>query len=213
MANVTDATWTVLVPVRATADSKSRLQVGVEPLSRDLLARAMALDTVAAVAATTSVAHVIVVAADTPAWLTEAVESMTGRGAPISARVQSPGADLNQALVEVPTTGPVAAVLGDLPAMLPEDLDAVLAQAAHVCLGVVADAHDEGTCVLAAADGALAPSFGPGSLARHLDSGYISLNAHPRLRTDVDTLKDLQAATVLGLGPRTADLMSRTVMT
>src|SRR4029453_11451948 len=59
---VTAATWTVVIPVKPSARGKSRLNVsGVD---RVALARAIALDTVAAAAACESVAQVVVVTDD-----------------------------------------------------------------------------------------------------------------------------------------------------
>jgi 2-phospho-L-lactate guanylyltransferase len=51
-----------------------------------------------------------------------------------------------------------------------------------------------------------ASAFGAGSLARHAALGCVALAIPdaPTLRRDVDTVDQLEAAAVLGLGPRTS---------
>ncbi|MCW2665270.1 MAG: hypothetical protein JWN57_232, partial [Frankiales bacterium] len=66
------------------------------------------------------------------------------------------------------------------------------------------------TTLLAAGPGAeLAPSYGPGSLDRHLADGATVLAAAEGLRLDVDTPEDLQRALVLGVGAHTAAAVER----
>ena len=106
---------------------------------------------------------------------------------------------------------PRAALLGDLPALRPADLADALRAAASVDRGVVADAEGTGSTLVAARAGvAWQSSFGDGSFARHVELGCAPLPVPDAstLRRDVDTADQLAAARALGLGPRTAALLS-----
>jgi 2-phospho-L-lactate guanylyltransferase len=75
------------------------------------------------------------------------------------------GADY--AATQWPADG-VAALVGDLPALRPEELAETLARAAEHPRGYVPDAQGTGTTMLTAvADQPLRPAFGAGSAARH----------------------------------------------
>jgi 2-phospho-L-lactate guanylyltransferase len=193
--------WTVVIPVKGTADAKSRLGASAS------LAEAIALDTAAAVLAAMGSfgpdARVIVVtsAAAAPAF--------AALGASI---VPDPGGGLNAAIargIAAAGDGPVAVLLGDVPALAPAELAAALSLADGHPLAMVADADGVGTVLTAALRGAAhAPAFGEGSRAAHLAAGYVELDIplDSGLRRDVDTAEQLRA---LGsrLGPRTAALI------
>ncbi|MDP9408525.1 MAG: 2-phospho-L-lactate guanylyltransferase, partial [Actinomycetota bacterium] len=68
-----------------------------------------------------------------------------------------------------------------------------------------------GTVLLTAGPGvALEPTYGEGSLARHVALGAARLELDtPGLRRDVDTPADLAEAVGLGLGPATLALLPR----
>lgn len=102
-------------------------------------------------------------------------------------------------------------LLGDLPALRPEDLRAALAACARLDRAVVPDADGSGTVLLTGlGPGRLEPSFGPGSAARHEALGHVRLPLDlPRLRTDVDDAASLAAAVALGAGPRTLAALDR----
>lgn len=195
--------WTVIVPVKGGTDGKSRLPATVRGVARARVAAAFAADTVAAVAAATAVARVIVVTA-TPDVALPDLPKVEVRG--------QHAAGLNPAIAEVErdVSGPIAVVLGDLPALRPEDVDDALGRAAGLRRAVVADAAGTGTTLLAAADGRLLPAFGARSLSRHRALGSTVLAGSPRLRADVDTERDLDRAESLGLGIHTAELLSLT---
>ena len=98
----------------------------------------------------------------------------------------------------------MAALVGDLPALRPAELDAALTAAAAHPAAFVADHLGTGTTLLTAGPATtLAPHFGPGSAAAHA-RGAVALSAGPGLRTDVDTAADLARAAELGVGMRTA---------
>jgi 2-phospho-L-lactate guanylyltransferase len=106
---------------------------------------------------------------------------------------------------------PRAALLGDLPALRPDDLRAALTAARTMHRAVVADAEGTGTTLVTAGAGILlTTSFGDGSFARHLALGCVPLDiaATSTLRRDVDTPDQLDEAAALGVGPRTAAVLA-----
>jgi len=189
---VTD--WVIVVPVKGTAGSKSRLDASAE------LARAIALDTVG-VALT--VAPVVVV--------TDAASAadFVGLGARV---VDDPGRGLNAAIaagVESVARGSATAILlGDHPALTSAELSNALVAASGVPRGLVADADGTGSALTTAMPGEThSPRFGVGSRAAHIGAGYVELDGNwPGLRRDVDTAADLEG---LELGPRTRSALGR----
>jgi 2-phospho-L-lactate guanylyltransferase len=184
--------WTVVIPVKGTARAKSRF--GGAPGEHAELAMAIALDTVASVLETPAVAEVLVVTNEAAsAGFTQPrlrVVLERGRGGLAAAIALGIATALTTA---APGHG-IAVLLGDLPALLPSELDAALRSAAAVKLAMVADAEGLGTTLITAAYGvAHTPAFGPGSSAEHRAAGYIPLDvpAQSGLRNDVDTIERL----------------------
>lgn len=202
------AAWTVIVPIKGGPEAKSRLDPP-PGVSRADLAAAIAADTVAAVACASAVGRVVVVCGD-DAWARRALladRSVRGRRAPVRVVAEGQGAGLNGAIEDAARglTGPLAVILGDLPAARPADVDAVLG--ACIGDGFVADASGTGTTMLLSRSGRLAPRFGAESASRHAAQGASRLSANPRLVQDVDTAADLAAAALLGLGANCAALL------
>jgi 2-phospho-L-lactate guanylyltransferase len=199
--------WRVVLPIKDAPGAKSRLSVG-PGLSRAELARAMALDTLAAVVACPLVEQTLVITSD-PATA-DAAEQAGATVAP------DPGTGLNGAvrrgaeLLGAAEDGPVAVLLADLPALRSPDLAAALTACAGLLSAYVPDAEGTGTVLLAAAGaGLLRPAFGAGSAARHdLVARRLDLDL-PGLRRDVDLESSLRAAIALGVGPRTAAVLAR----
>jgi 2-phospho-L-lactate/phosphoenolpyruvate guanylyltransferase len=197
--------WTVIIPAKALPEAKSRLlPASSDDAAHRQLVEAIRADTVAAAQATPEVARVLLVA-DRPA----------GEGVLVQVR---PG--LNAALTEGaeyaarswPDDG-VATLVGDLPALRPDELSAALAGAAEHAHAFVPDAAGTGTTLLTAAPGrVLRPAFGPGSAVRHAATAA-RIAAGPGLRHDVDTTEDLYAAAELGLGPATGALLAGSSIT
>jgi 2-phospho-L-lactate/phosphoenolpyruvate guanylyltransferase len=202
-------TWSVVIPVKVLTQAKSRLgQLGAQ--RRAELALAMAADTVIAVRACEQVSHMIVVTDDQVA-----ADVLVAHGATVIA--DEPNDGLNAALVHgaaharviSPGAG-IAALFADLPAVRPDEISRALSAAAAWPTAFVADAAGDGTTLYTARpSSAFRPSFGPASRARHAAGGAVELDLPgiPGLRQDVDTPEDLTAATVIGLGRNTADLL------
>jgi 2-phospho-L-lactate guanylyltransferase len=191
--------WDVVVPVKPAARGKSRLAGFLGPTDRAALARAMALDTIEAAAATPGVARVLVVTADDEI------------SAAVPIVVDDPGGGLNAAVHAgvAQAKAPVAVLLGDLPALRPDDLRAALDLAAGHARAFVADAEGTGTTLLTGLAG-VSPRFGVGSAASHETQGHVRLElpAGSTLRRDVDVPADVAAVSRLGVGPRTAAVLS-----
>lgn len=205
------APWSVIVPVKSLSTAKSRLSVQADgrvlpdDVRRDL-ALAFACDTVAALLACDPVRCVRVVTDDD--IVTAAV---TALGAQARA---DPGFGLNAAIVAAIAgiAGPCAAVCADLASATPVALAAVFAAAAAHGRSVLADCSGAGTTVLAAGNATdLHPQFGVNSFARHVAAGCVALTVRDvdAARRDIDTVTDLQAASLLGLGRHTRQALER----
>lgn len=192
--------WTVVVPVKSPAVGKSRL-AGLGPV-RARLARAMALDTVDAASRTPGVVQVLVVTPDD-----EVAATASAMGA---LPVADPGGGLVAAveagIAAARTDLGVAVLLGDLPALRPDELSSALRSAARHGRAMVPDADGTGTTLITASPGhRLRVRFGPGSAAAHGAAGHVTLvRPVDGLRCDVDDEAGLAQAALLGLGPRTA---------
>jgi 2-phospho-L-lactate guanylyltransferase len=179
------ADWTVVIPVKGTPSAKSRLEAS------PALALAVALDSVEAALAAV---NVIVVTSSAIAADFEAL------GARV---ILDEHAGLNAAVMQgfgAADTLAVAALLGDVPALRPEELVAALVLAEQHPLAFVPDADNDGTVLITALDAAEhRPAFGLHSRAAHLAAGYreLEIPLDSGLRRDVDT-----AAQLLDLGIR-----------
>jgi 2-phospho-L-lactate guanylyltransferase len=189
--------WTVVIPVKGTGSAKSRLEAPFE------LAMAIALDTVEAAL---GVARVIVVtsAGVADGFAALGAEVVTDLGAGLAGAVASG--------IEAAGPGPVAVLLGDLPALRSDELGAALEVAARHPLALVPDADGVGSVLITRMPGAVhAPAFGGASRSAHLRAGYTELVVAEAsgLRRDVDTPAQLDALAGAGrLGPRTTHQVS-----
>jgi len=200
--------WIVVIPVKGTADAKSRF--GADLPDRGALALAIALDTATAALAAASVVGVIVVTSAAVATAFDELDALVvveHEPAGLAAAIAS-GIELASEL-GAPGRG-TAVLLGDLPALAPAELDAALTLAAAHSRAMVPDAEGSGTALVTAADGAThATAFGPGSAAAHAAAGYVPLElpGDSGLRNDVDTLDQLTALRSR-LGARTAAVLT-----
>lgn len=196
--------WHVVIPVKDTRVGKSRL-TPLAGLERQRLSIAIAQDTIVATVAAVGPAHVVLVTSDpvlSRRW--------SGR---VGTVLPDPGAGLNAAAragrLAVPgAPGACAAVLlGDLPALRPDDLRVALRTAEKHEAAFVPDAEGAGTVLLC---GTVPPSFGPASAAAHAAQGAVRLELErPGLRRDVDDAVSLREAHELGVGPATRAVLER----
>ncbi len=185
----------MLVPIRALPSAKSRLAESVPAEVFERLVSAIRADTFAAVRASAPVARVLVVGDQAGEGI-----SLVQRSTGLNGALRDGAA---HARAHWPADG-VAALVGDLPALRPEELVAALASAAQHDSAFVPDRTGTGTTLLTARPGTeLDPRFGEGSAARH-GAFAARLPAGAGLRHDVDTAADLAAATQVGLGEHTA---------
>ncbi len=191
--------WQVIVPIKRTEHAKTRLHPP-PGVSREILARAMAVDTLLAAAQALGAERVLVVTSDP--GVREDADVMGMRSLP------DPGAGLNQAITAGLLARPAtrqAVLLGDLPALRPCELAAALSACGKHQVAMVPDHSGAGTSLLAGTGIRLRPAFGRDSARRHHHSlGAVVLHPHaPGLLRDVDDARDLREALALGVGPNT----------
>ena len=202
--------WRVIVPVKGQLAAKSRLHPPAGVARADL-AHAFALDTITAAVALMPPAHLVVVTSDE---LTATF--VRDHGGTV---IADEGGGLNPAVRQgiqhverVLGQGPVAVLLGDIPALRPEDLaDALSACSLHP-RAMVPDASGSGTVLLSAlCPHDIHPQFGPDSAREHArDCVRLDLDL-PGLRTDVDDDQALRRALAIGVGRHTAAVLHLTL--
>jgi 2-phospho-L-lactate/phosphoenolpyruvate guanylyltransferase len=183
-----------ILPVKRFGAAKQRLAGALGPGSREALARAMFSDALASLRRVPGLDAVAVVTADRGAEA--AALGRRVRVLPDTERAgQSPAAriGIRHALDE--GFGRVLLVPGDTPLLDSAEVAGLLARSPAVA--IVPDRHLAGTNALVLSPpGAMAPSFGPGSLARHTAAAEAagveySVERVPTLELDVDTPEDL----------------------
>lgn len=199
--------FVALVPVKSLSLGKSRL-TGISDDRRRELAVAFALDTLAAVLATPTVSEVVVVSSD---------PDVVAHAQRLGCTVEPDTGDLNGSLRAAaerlgrtrPGTVPFA-LCADLPALDPGDLEAALSQVAPGSASFVADHDGVGTTLYAASYAGFDPRFGPGSCAAHRAAGAVEVVGDLlRLRSDVDSMADLEALAAAGrLGSHTGAVLA-----
>ncbi len=204
--------WRLVVPVKGGPLAKSRLRVP-DGVDHPALASALALDTLdAAAEGLGGPSHLVVVTSD---------PDVGGYAAAAGSRVLAdPGSGLNGAVqaglddvARSTPTQPVAVLLGDIPALRPDELVRALAAASAHPAAFVADAEGTGTVLLTALlAGTVTPHFGAGSAAAHERGGHVPLDGDlPGLRRDVDDEESLRTALCLGVGTHTARLLAHLI--
>ena len=198
-----------LVALKRTDVAKSRLTMVPDPLRRRL-AWTMALDTLRAL---TAVLPVIVISNQPELAARLSREQISARvlAEPVIAGMNAALRHGEKAAAMAGFSSTLACV-GDLPALRPDSIRAVLAAAINGGRAFVADASGTGTTMLIAADTQLEPHFQGRSAAGHRESGAVALGAAELggpladARRDVDSEVDLYDAYFIGLGPSTAQL-------
>lgn len=200
--------WRIVVPLRL-SDAKTRLSAHPAPRRRALVV-AMALDVLMAAQACADVGEVVLVA-DPPG--TEAVQASGVAGLHVA---RDPGTGLNAAITAGASgaSGPVAALLADVPCATSDAIAAALA-ACEASPVMVSDAEGIGTTLLAARTSRdLHPHFGARSRAAHISAGAIEVidpmpGALAGLRRDVDSEVALWDARRLGVGAFTRAVLAQ----
>jgi len=198
-------TWAAVVPVKRLAAAKTRL-VEIPDDQRLALARAFALDTVAALDAAAGIGTVVVVTGD------EQQTHDLGRFGKV-VLLADEGGGMNAAVRQGASwvrrhrpAHPLAVFVADLPAATPDSVETFLGRAARYPRAVLADQEMVGTTALTAhSETPLSPAFGPDSLRRHLADGatLVDPSGLDRLRRDVDVDVHLGEALRLGVGSAT----------
>lgn len=187
-----------ILPVKSFGAAKQRLAPTLPGGSRRALAQAMLSDVLGSLGRIAALDAVLVVTADRMAAL-----AARNAGAQVLTDTEQAGqsAATNLGISRARARGfeRVLLVPGDTPLMDPGEVDALLRGAQEQQLGVVVvpDRHGEGTnALLLSPPDIIEPSFGPGSLERHVDAAAASGLAHhveqvPSLMLDIDTGYDL----------------------
>lgn len=187
-----------ILPVKRFELAKQRLGEALTPEWRRELAATMVADVLDALQATPAVDLIVVVTNETSA--ATAAERV---GATVVADEaesgQSPAAQAGVAHAIGAGAERVLLVPGDCPALDPRELAELLPPVPGPRVVIVPDRHGSGTnALLLAPPDVIAPSFGPGSRARHealaADAGARCVIAEPAsLLLDIDTGADLGA--------------------
>ncbi len=194
-------TWAV-VPVKTLDAAKRRLAGALDPVARRGLSLAMLADVLDALDATPGLDGIAVISRDA-----DVAALARRRGLRV---IPETGAGLNAAVAQAANVlsgdmlspGGCARLLvmpADLPLAAPEEIAAILAALPEAPgLALVPDRHGVGTNALACTPpDAVAPSFGVGSFARHLEAARDAEIAAtvlrlPGLGLDIDTPEDLR---------------------
>lgn len=189
--------FSLMIPFKGGPTAKTRLLVDTPVVHGDLV-RAFAADAAAAALACPLVDEVYAVTNDD--FPLAGVRILPDDGA----------GDLNVALSAAASRlegSRIVAMVADLPCLTPDDLTDALGQVRGRAF--VADHDGTGTTLLATTTGHLVPAYGVDSARRHRESGAVPLvGALATLRHDVDTRTALREAITLGVGERTAAVLS-----
>jgi 2-phospho-L-lactate guanylyltransferase len=198
----------LLVPVQRLDSALPRMKASAS--QRRDLALAFARDTVDAALKSSEVSEVVVITEDsvvkqtfrdTGVRVTQSMDPRSVWSAVTTAHRATSTRDVR----------PTAVVMGDLPALMPAELNAALRRAAEGPWSVYCeDLLSGGTTFYASCHSAFIPTLGPRSAAQNASLGAMRIGRDlPGLRCDVDTLEDLKMAKHLGVGVRTSQVLAR----
>jgi 2-phospho-L-lactate guanylyltransferase len=191
-------TTVAILPVKRFARAKQRLDPGLGPEERGQLAEAMVADVLEALASTRGLARVFVVTAEE-----RAAKLATEAGAEVIPDEREAGQSEAAALglARALQDGHKRALLvpGDCPALSSLEVEQLLGMAdpSPPSLVIVPDRHGTGTnALLLEPPDVIAPAFGPGSFARHVERATAAgaawrIGRPDSLLLDVDTREDL----------------------
>jgi 2-phospho-L-lactate/phosphoenolpyruvate guanylyltransferase len=183
-----------ILPVKSFAAAKQRLAGLLGAGSRQALAQAMFSDVLTSLRHVSGLEGVLVVTGDR-----EAEAIALGRRVPVLRDAEQQGQS-QAALIGIENAlaskyERVLLVPGDTPLLDPREVAGLLEQESPVA--IVPDRHGTGTnALLLSPPDAIAPSFGPGSFARHVEAAQAAgvaaaVERVPTLMLDVDTPDDL----------------------
>lgn len=189
-----------ILPVKHFTAGKSRLANDLGKGTRRALVEAMVTDVLIALRRSTKVDHTLVVTGEAAMEaIAHGYDAQTVLDPEDSGHSEAALLGIREAVERGARR--VLIVPGDCPALDPKEIDALLhrAPAPTPEVIVIPDRHGEGTngLVLTPPD-IIAPSFGPGSRARHEDAArtagaVLRIEELPSLVLDVDTIDDLAA--------------------
>ncbi|MBI3689224.1 MAG: 2-phospho-L-lactate guanylyltransferase, partial [Mycolicibacterium aromaticivorans] len=191
--------------------AKTRLSPVFSASTREQVVLAMLIDTITAARAVSAVATITVVTPDDTA---AAAARELGAQVLFDATPPTEPDPLNTAVrfawAEVSRrTANTVVLQGDLPALQTHELADAVAHARAHRRSFVPDRPGTGTAALFAFGAPLDPLLGRDSARLHRDSGAVELTgAWPGLRCDIDTIEDLEAARLLGVGVATTRAIS-----
>ncbi len=185
-----------ILPVKSFDDAKQRLSEGVSSAIRRALAEAMFSDVLTALRRSRSIEQIFVISADRQAPMIAAGHGATVLGDSSSGHSDAAMIGIRRALSE----GAERALLvpGDCPLLDADQIDELIAYpVTEPSALIIPDRHGTGTNgLLLTPPGALTPSFGEGSCARHFELA-LSQGTTPEvvsvqsLALDIDTPDDL----------------------
>lgn len=187
-----------VLPIKRFEAAKQRLDPAIDPAVRAALAEAMLGDVLAALTSARGLDGVAIVTAEARA-AAEARRAGVDVVPDTAEAGQSPAAAAGIAHALRAGYERVLLVPGDTPLLEAAEIDGLLAGAAAAgrAATIFGDRHGTGTNgLLLSPPDALEPSFGPGSLARHVAAARDASLEHtvervPGLEHDVDTHEDL----------------------
>ena len=189
-----------VLPVKSFSAAKGRLAAQLGAAARAALAEAMLGDVLEALGRAEELDGVAVVTAEPRAAAIASEAAAQVVPDPHEAG-QSPAASLGIEHAVGQRCARVLLVPGDTPLLEPGDVDGLLRRSASAGLAaaVVPDRHGTGTnALLLTLPAPITPSFGPGSLERHVAAARAARAAYEvkpldALEHDVDTPEDLEA--------------------
>jgi 2-phospho-L-lactate guanylyltransferase len=186
-----------ILPVKTFANAKQRLDDGLDPGTRRVIAQAMFSDVLVALRRAKEIDEVLVVTADD-----HAAQIAGGYGANVLIDQElghNSAAAAGVLTAARAKAGRVLLIPGDCPLLDPADLDGLIRGSPAASVVIVPDRHGTGTnALLLTPPDSLQPSFGPDSCARHLATAEhhgtpAEVVEVPSLALDVDTPDDLEA--------------------
>jgi len=208
-----------VLPVKSFGRAKQRLDAAVEQPARIELAAAMVGDVLAALRDVPSLDHIVVVTAEPRAARAAREAGARVVADPVEAG-QSDAAGRGVRAAVALGAERVLLVPGDCPALDAREVGRLLGAFPDAGVVIVPDRHGSGTnALLLTPPRVIAPSFGPGSFARHAARGTaagagVRVAHAASLELDVDTPGDLAAlrdalAALSDAAPRTRALLER----